>query len=144
MALGAATQKKADTPIILVFQICFRVENIVTTTLQQANLVAFTAEDSGAEFHVTPGYVLYALLEENPSTGFRWEYRSENGPIVLDYDRFSAGQEHMMGNAGVHLFAFRIPRPPDSTTSQRLVFESTRPHETGGRTVNVRFVVSRR
>ncbi|MGM0651914.1 MAG: protease inhibitor I42 family protein [Bacillota bacterium] len=89
----------------------------------------YTEDNAGELIEVKVGNSFIIELEENPSTGFRWQWAAENDDIiVLESDLFREPKnkdENIVGAAGTHEFVFEAINPGDTA----LQFEYLRPWE---------------
>ena len=57
-----------------------------------ADIVTLTAEDNDASVTLDVGGSVVFELEENPTTGYRWQIGSTTGVLALEDDDFSPGE----------------------------------------------------
>ena len=64
------------------------------------------------ELRVRTGDTLALMLEENPTTGYRWEVKSSGEPVCsLTKTDFHAASGHLTGRGGERHWLFRIVKP---------------------------------
>jgi inhibitor of cysteine peptidase len=80
------------------------------TQMSTGNTQTFTERDSGKTVTVTKGQVLKIQLNENPTTGYRWEPSLSSGMQVMD-DTYAASTSGRMGAGGIHTWTLRITGP---------------------------------
>jgi len=73
-----------------------------------------TAADSGKSFSVSPGEIIYATLQTNPSTGYTWMYLHQpNDPFVRFVSEKPAltdpTTESRLGTPKYIVFEFTVP-----------------------------------
>jgi predicted secreted protein len=103
-----------------------------TAVMTGSDFLVLTRESAGETIEVHPGFILYAIFEENPgSTGMSWSYTGSSDVILPDYDAYTPGQrEHMVGVPGAHLFALKVvAHEPMSAGEETLVFSLGRHSE---------------
>lgn len=64
-------------------------------------------QDKGCTIEVKARSVITVCLEENPTTGYRWNVETAGG-LELIGDNFEKGVD-AIGSAGIRVFQFRIP-----------------------------------
>ena len=70
-----------------------------------------TAVDNGTTIEVHPGDELVVRLEENPTTGYRWQIDRIDGPLEPAGDSYELSAPGMIGGGGSHEFRFRATGP---------------------------------
>jgi inhibitor of cysteine peptidase len=70
-----------------------------------------TTADNGATIEVQPGDEIVVRLEENPTTGYRWETDRVGGPLEPAGDSYQMSTPGSIGGGGVHEFRFRATAP---------------------------------
>ena len=74
--------------------------------------VMLTQADNGKSIPVTAGTTLVVQLEENPTTGFRWEVERDDADIVAlrtsDYKQPASSQ---VGATGLRVMTFEAKQP---------------------------------
>ncbi|SRR5579875_1889713 len=66
----------------------------------------FTAAACGNTVAVKPGETFAVELEENPTTGYRWNFSADTG-VTLVSSSYTANPGGMIGGSGVRQFQFR-------------------------------------
>jgi inhibitor of cysteine peptidase len=96
---------------------------------------------SGRSIAAAPGDCLQLQLDENPSTGFRWNVEDDgSGVLVLEHDAFIRTHNDAIGAGGVRELQFAVAKPGQTTlrVSNRRSWESQKPpHATFELTVTV-------
>ena len=70
-----------------------------------------TAADNGATIEVQPGDEIVVRLDENPTTGYRWQTDRLDGPLEPSGDAYEMSASGMIGGGGVHEFRFHASAP---------------------------------
>jgi inhibitor of cysteine peptidase len=69
--------------------------------------ITVTQNDRGGSFEAAPGDVVLIRLEENPTTGYRWEIEEVDTSVLDPTDTdYSMSDEAGIGGGGVRTFAF--------------------------------------
>jgi inhibitor of cysteine peptidase len=69
----------------------------------------FAMKDNGGTVSLATQTVFNIELEENPTTGYRWNApQFDNTHLVLESDQFSARGSTNIGAGGVRRFSFRV------------------------------------
>ncbi|MEI7434696.1 MAG: protease inhibitor I42 family protein [Methanomicrobiales archaeon] len=98
----------------------------------------FTESDNGKTVTVTKGQVVKIQLNENPSTGYRWEPSVSSGIQITD-DTYAASTSGRMGAGGIHTWTMRIT----GTGTQHFGADYKRSWETGSAdNYSIQFVVA--
>ncbi len=79
----------------------------------------FTAADNGRAVSVAPGEAFVLALDENPTTGYRWEISANAAVVVVSSDYQPGGGG--AGAAGVHTFVLRADKPGAFALTARLM-----------------------
>jgi len=108
------------------------------THITTGNTRTFTDSDSGKTVTVTRGQVVKIQLNENPTTGYRWEPSLSSGIQITD-DTYAASTSGRMGAGGIHTWTLRI----SGTGDQRFDASYKRSWEPGSEgTYSIQFVVA--
>jgi predicted secreted protein len=75
--------------------------------------VELTEADAGSERAVAVGEELVVRLEENRTTGFRWQLAELPDGVTVADDGFEAPAAGRPGQAGLHTFRLRPTAPGD-------------------------------
>jgi len=67
----------------------------------------FTESDNGKTVTLTKGQVVKIQLDENPTTGYRWEPSVSSGIEITD-DTYTASTSGRMGAGGTHTWTLKI------------------------------------
>jgi predicted secreted protein len=67
----------------------------------------FTETDNGKTVTVTKGQVVKIQLNENPTTGYRWEPSVSSGILITD-DTYTASTSGRMGAGGIHTWTLKF------------------------------------
>jgi predicted secreted protein len=67
----------------------------------------FTESDNGKTVTVTKGQVVKIQLNENPTTGYRWEPSVSSGIQITD-DTYTASTSGRMGAGGIHTWTLKF------------------------------------
>jgi inhibitor of cysteine peptidase len=70
-----------------------------------------TAVDNGTAIELQPGDELIVRLDENPTTGYRWEIDRLDGPLEPIADSYEMSAPGTIGGGGSHEFRFRAASP---------------------------------
>jgi inhibitor of cysteine peptidase len=98
----------------------------------------FTESDNGKTITVTKGQVVKVRLDENPTTGYRWEPSVSSGVQVTD-DTYVASTSGRMGAGGVHTWTLQVT----GTGNQHFDADYKRSWETGSEdSYSIQFVVA--
>jgi inhibitor of cysteine peptidase len=73
--------------------------------------VTLTAADSGKSIEVQEGSEIVLVLDENPTTGFRWRVDRADGILELEDDSYTPDPNMQFGSGGVREFRFRGKAP---------------------------------
>ncbi len=74
-------------------------------------MAVLTERANGRQIELSPGDTFEIRLQERPTTGFRWQLVADGAPIcVLMTDRFTAPHRKVPGEAGRHVWKFRVER----------------------------------
>ena len=87
-----------------------------------------TESDAGAEHAVGVGQELVVRLNENRTTGYRWQLTLPEDGVVLDDDTFEPDTSGRPGKAGVRTFRLRATK----AGAHRLAATQRRAWESGG------------
>ena len=97
---------------------------------------------SGRTIAVALGDRLELQLEENPTTGFRWNVEeNKSGILVLECDVFTRTHDGVIGAGGMREFQFTVAKQGQTTlrASNRRSWESQKtPHATFELTVTAK------
>lgn len=74
------------------------------------NVTTFTASVCGGTVAVKAGEVFALELEENPTTGYRWDFTADAGVSVIS-SSYAANPGGMIGGAGLRQFQFQTNTP---------------------------------
>ena len=96
-----------------------------------------TEADAGAERAVAVGEELVVRLEENRTTGFRWQLADLPDGVALVDDGYEAPAPGRPGQGGVRRIRVRVTRPG----THRLCAELRRSWEGGGAGRSLEFLV---
>jgi predicted secreted protein len=100
--------------------------------------LTFTESDNGKTLTVTKGQVVKVQLNENPTTGYRWEPSVSSG-IQITNDSYAASTSGRMGAGGIHTWTLRIT----GTGNQHFDADYKRSWETGSAdNYSIHFVVA--
>jgi inhibitor of cysteine peptidase len=98
----------------------------------------FTESDNGKTVTVAKGQVVKVQLNENPTTGYRWEPSVSSGVQITD-DIYAASTSGRMGAGGIHTWTLRIT----GTGSQHFDADYKRSWESGSAdNYSIQFVVA--
>jgi inhibitor of cysteine peptidase len=89
----------------------------------------FKRKDNGSEFSVSKDEMFSIQLNENPTTGFRWErhYSPSDAAIAFDEkSEYSLKDETQIGGGGIRIFQFK---PKKSGIEYELIFRLRRAWE---------------
>lgn len=71
-------------------------------------MTALDARADGTRIKLKLGETFTLLLEENPSTGYRWRVDADGAPVLkLDGDQYEAPPRATVGGPGHHVWRFR-------------------------------------
>jgi inhibitor of cysteine peptidase len=90
----------------------------------------FDEHANGQAIRLSRGETFAVRLEENPSTGFRWQIVTDGAPTcVLAGDAYRAAGKAMPGRPGRHTWTFRAERAGQATIElvSRRTWESHAP-----------------
>lgn len=74
--------------------------------------VVIEQSDQGQTFEVRPGHTILVRLEENPTTGYRWEVDLPDERVVaLEGSDYVQGAEAGVGGGGTRTFSFIAQSP---------------------------------
>jgi inhibitor of cysteine peptidase len=73
--------------------------------------VALTEADAGKSIEVGEGEEIVVVLEENPTTGYRWQVDRTNGILELEGDSYTPDPEMRFGSGGKRELRFRRTGP---------------------------------
>ena len=73
-------------------------------------MTSFTASVCGSVIEVAAGEPFAISLEENPTTGYRWEFAPDPG-VVLVLSSYEAGSGGGAGGGGMRQFQFLADAP---------------------------------
>ncbi len=108
------------------------------TRISAGNTQTFTERDAGKTVTVTKGEVVNIQLNENPTTGYRWEPSWSPG-IQVTGDTYAASSSGRMGAGGIHTWTLRIT----GTGTQHFDASYKRSWESGSEdTYSIQFVVA--
>jgi predicted secreted protein len=103
-----------------------------------ADIRTFTESDNGKSITLTKGQVIKVQLNENPTTGYRWEPTVSSGIQVTD-DTYVTSASRRMGAGGIHTWTLKITGSGD----QHFNAEYKRSWESGSAdSYSLQFVVS--
>jgi inhibitor of cysteine peptidase len=88
---------------------------------------------SGQTVTVAPGDRLELKLEENPTTGFRWQIEDDrSGVLILEHDAFTHLHDGVSGAGGTREFVFTIAKSGQAMlrASLRRSWEMQKPAQT--------------
>jgi inhibitor of cysteine peptidase len=98
----------------------------------------FTESDNGKSITLNKGQVIKVQLNENPTTGYRWEPTVSSG-IQITGDTYVASASGRMGAGGIHTWTLKIT----GTGDQHFNAEYKRSWESGSAdNYSLQFVVS--
>jgi len=66
-----------------------------------------TASDNGTTITSHLGDTILVRLNENPTTGYRWQIERLDGPLELGEDSFQVSVGALIGSGGTREFRFR-------------------------------------
>jgi inhibitor of cysteine peptidase len=70
-----------------------------------------TTADNGTTIEVHPGDEIIVRLDENPTTGYRWQVDRIDGPLEPIGDSYQMSAPGTIGGGGTHDFRFRATTP---------------------------------
>lgn len=80
---------------------------IVEARLSHMSETAITSSDRGKTFKVNRGELIVVYLEENPTTGYRWEIEADDSSIVKFLDSHYSKTSEIPGAAKTRAFRFQ-------------------------------------
>jgi inhibitor of cysteine peptidase len=105
----------------------YRAVNAIERVGRGKTMRQFSESDNGREIEVPIGEIIEVCLRDNPTTGFKWSFKSSGEPACTLVTEFFSREGTSPGQGGTHHWQFKIVAPGRATIE--LVY--TRPWQTG-------------
>jgi predicted secreted protein len=92
----------------------------LTTTSEMTSMLVIRQSNTGQTFTVGTRDKIEVLLDENPSTGYSWEFTEQDRDILVFSDSSFYSGGAIPGKSGTRKFQFEVKAPGKNTILFRL------------------------
>lgn len=94
--------------------------SFLTTTSEMTSMLVIRQSNTEQTFTLGTGDKFEVLLEENPSTGYSWEFTELDPDILVSSDSSFYSGDAIPGKSGTRKFQFEVKAPGKTTILFRL------------------------